>query len=119
MSPRVNSWSISRGVLPLGLLMCRIFDYCAAEMLGRIISRLTSVKLRYFCRHKQQLKDRYAKLFKLMASSFIGRDLSLRSFQEILVFCALVPSRHPRRLWFTNPAISQPSRTPMINHVIL
>ncbi|KAK2474046.1 hypothetical protein H9L39_14006, partial [Fusarium oxysporum f. sp. albedinis] len=61
MSPRVNSWSISRGVLPLGLLMCRIFDYCAAEMLGRIISRLTSVKLRYFCRHKQQLKDRYAK----------------------------------------------------------
>ncbi|KNB08959.1 hypothetical protein FOXG_09642 [Fusarium oxysporum f. sp. lycopersici 4287] len=69
MSPRVNSWSISRGVLPLGLLMCRIFDYCAAEMLGRIISRLASVKLRYFCRHKQQLKDWYARLFKLMASS--------------------------------------------------
>ncbi|EMT71111.1 hypothetical protein FOC4_g10009602 [Fusarium odoratissimum] len=62
MSPRVNSWSISRGVLPLGLLMCRIFDYCTAEMLGRIISRLASVKLRYFCRHKQQLKDRYARV---------------------------------------------------------
>ncbi|KAJ9416165.1 hypothetical protein QL093DRAFT_2432132 [Fusarium oxysporum] len=42
--------------------MCRIFDYCAAEMLGRIISRLASVKLRYFCRHKQQLKDWYARV---------------------------------------------------------